>query len=181
VRRLILFRHAKAAPSGRGGSEDRLRALVERGRKDSITIGAHLAADGFVPDLVLVSPAVRTQETWKFSAREFGVPVHAETSEQLYDATPEAILAIIKETPAKVQSLLVIAHNPGLHELALMLVASGNAKARARLEENLPTAGVVIVDFPFDDWHALRRESGRLERFVTPKLLRTGDLGKVST
>ena len=78
----------------------------------------------------------------------------------MYDATPEAILAIIKETPAKVQSLLVIAHNPGLHELALMLVASGNVKARARLEENLPTAGVVIVDFPFDDWHELRRESG---------------------
>jgi phosphohistidine phosphatase len=174
VRRLLLFRHAKAAQSGRGGSEDRLRALVERGRKDSITIGAHLAADGLVPELVLVSPAVRTQETWKFSSRELGVPVHVETSEQLYDATPEAILAIIKETPAKVQGLLVIAHNPGLHELALMLVGSGNVKARAHLEENLPTAGLVIVDFPFDDWRALRPESGRLERFVTPKLLRTG-------
>jgi phosphohistidine phosphatase len=92
----------------------------------------------------------------------------------LYDATPDVILALIKETPAKVQSLLVIAHNPGLHELALMLVASGNVKAREQLEENLPTAGLVIIDLPFDEWRTLRRESGRLERFVTPKLLRTG-------
>jgi phosphohistidine phosphatase len=171
VRRLLLFRHAKAVQSGRGGSEDRLR---DRGRKDSATIGAYLAAEGLVPELALVSAAVRTLETWKFSAREFGVSVDAQTAEQLYDATPDAILALIKETPAKVQSLLVIAHNPGLHELALMLVASGNVKAREQLEENLPTAGLVIVDLPYDEWRTLRRESGRLERFVTPKLLRTG-------
>jgi phosphohistidine phosphatase len=174
VRRLLLFRHAKTVQSGRGGSEDRLRGLIDRGRKDSATIGAYLAAEGLVPELALVSAAVRTQETWKFSAREFGVSVDAQTAEQLYDATPDAILALVKETPAKVQSLLVIAHNPGLHELALMLVASGNVKAREQLEENLPTAGLVIVDLPFDEWRTLRRESGRLERFVTPKLLRTG-------
>jgi phosphohistidine phosphatase len=173
VRRLLLFRHAKAVQSGRGGSEDRLRGLIDRGRKDAATIGAYLAAEGLVPELALVSAAVRTQETWKFSAREFGVPVDAKTVEQLYDATPEAILALIKETPAKVQSLLVIAHNPGLQELALMLAKSGNVKARKQIEENLPTAGLVIIDLPFDEWRTLGGESGRLERFVTPKLLRT--------
>jgi phosphohistidine phosphatase len=160
--------------SGRSGSEDHLRGLVDRGRKDSATIGAYLATEGLVPERALVSSAVRTQETWKFSAREFGVPVAADTEERLYDATPEAILDLVKETPANVQSLLVIAHNPGLQDLALMLLASGNVKAREQLEENLPTAGLVIVDFPFDEWRNLRRESGSLERFVTPKLLRTG-------
>lgn len=174
MRRLLLFRHAKAVQSGRGGSEDRLRGLVDRGRKDSATIGAYLAAEGLVPELALVSPAVRTQETLKFSAREFAGPLDVLTAEKLYDATPDAILALIKETPDKVQSLLVIAHNPGLQELALMLVASGNVKAREQIEENLPTAGLVIVDLPVDEWRTVRRESGRLERFVTPKLLRTG-------
>jgi len=174
VRRLLLFRHAKAVQSGRSGSEDHLRGLIDRGRKDSATIGAYLATEGLVPGRALVSSAVRTQETWKFSAREFGVPVAADTEERLYDATPEAILDLVKETPANVQSLLVIAHNPGLQDLALMLLASGNVKARGQLEENLPTAGLVIVDFPFDEWRNLRRESGSLERFVTPKLLRAG-------
>ena len=173
MRRLLLFRHAKAVQSGRSGSEDHLRGLIDRGRKDSATIGAYLATEGLVPERALVSSAVRTQETWKFSAREFGVPVAADTEERLYDATPEAILDLVKETPANVQSLLVIAHNPGLQDLALMLLASGNVKARGQLEE-LPTAGLVIVDFPFDEWRNLRRKSGSLERFVTPKLLRAG-------
>ena len=170
MRRLLLFRHAKATRSGRG-IEDRPRALVERGRKDSATIGAYLAAHALIPDRVLVSPAVRTQETWKFAAPQFRSIIDAHTAEKLYDATPEAIMAVLKETPAFVHSLLVIAHNPGLHELALMLVASGNAKACAQLREKLPTAGLVIIDFAFDDWRELRRESGRLDRYATPKLL----------
>lgn len=175
MRRLLLFRHAKAVQSGRSGSEDRLRGLVDRGRAGiPATIGSYLATEGLVPEQALVSSAVRTQETWKFSAREFGAPVAADTEDRLYEATPEVILGLVKETPANVQSFLVIAHNPGLQELALMLLASGNVKAREQLEENLPTAGLVIVDFPFDDWRNLRRESGSLERFVTPKLLRTG-------
>lgn len=173
MRRLLLFRHAKATRSGRG-IEDRARALADRGRKDSATMGAYLAADALVPDRVLVSPAVRTQETWKFTAPEFRTVIDFHTAEQLYDATPEAIMAVIKQTPAFVHSLLVIAHNPGLHELALMLVGSGNAKTRGRLKEKLPTAGLVVIDFTFDDWRELRPESGRLERYVTPKLLSAG-------
>jgi phosphohistidine phosphatase len=174
VRRLLLFRHAKATRSGHG-IEDRSRALVDRGRKDSATIGAYLAADALVPDRVIVSPAVRTQETWKFAAPEFRTVVDAHMAEQLYDATPAAIMAVIKQTPPSVHSLLIIAHNPGLHELAQMLVVSGNANARAQLKEKLPTAGLIIIEFAFDDWRELRRESGRLERYITPKLLTAGN------
>ncbi len=54
---------------------------------------------------------------------------------------------------------------------ALMLVASGNVNARKLLRDKLPTAGLVIMDFAFDDWRNLHRQSGRLERVVTPKLL----------
>jgi phosphohistidine phosphatase len=173
VRRLLLFRHAKATRSGRG-IEDRPRALIERGRKDSATIGAYIAEDALIPDRVLVSPAVRTQETWKFSGPEFRTAVDVETIEELYDATAEAILAVLKGTPVSVHNLLVIAHNPGLHELALMLIGSGSVNARARLMEKLPTAGLVVIDFAIDDWSELRRDSGRLDRYITPKHLKTG-------
>ena len=173
MRRLLLFRHAKATRSGRG-IEDRPRTLIERGHKDSATIGAYMAEDALIPDRVLVSPAVRTQETWRFSAPEFRTAVDVETVEALYDATAEGILAVLKETPSSVHSLLVIAHNPGLHELALMVIGSGNVNARARLIEKLPTAGLVVIDFAIDDWRELRRESGRLDRYITPKRLKTG-------
>jgi phosphohistidine phosphatase len=131
-----------------------------------------MAAEALIPDRVLVSPATRTQETWKFAAPAFRSAVDAETAAQLYDATVETIAAVIKDTPAEVQSLLVIGHNPGLHELALTLIASGNADARKCLKEKLPTGGLVVIDFKFDDWSKLHGESGRLDRFVWPKSLR---------
>jgi len=171
MRRLLLFRHAKAARSGRG-IEDRPRALIERGRKDSAKIGTYIGADALTPDRVLVSPAVRTQQTWEFSAPGMRMTVDAETVDQLYDATPEAIMAVIKEAPASAHSLLVIAHNPGLHELALTLVASGNVDERGRLKQKLPTAGLVIIDFAIDDWRELRPQSGRLDRYITPKRMK---------
>jgi phosphohistidine phosphatase len=170
VRRLLLFRHAKAQRP-EPGMEDHARVLIERGRKDSARIGAYMATNGLVPDRVLISPSARTQETWKFTATAFSSTPTAVTAEQLYEATPRAIIALVKEAATEVHTLLVIGHNPGLHELALKLVASGNADARERLQEKLPTAGLVIMDFAFDDWRKLHRQSGRLERFVTPKLL----------
>ena len=170
VRRLLLFRHAKARRP-EPGIEDRARVLIERGRKDSAKIGAYMASTGLVPDRVLISPSARTLETWKFTSTALSSTPTAATVEQLYEATPRAIIALIHEAPTEAHTLLVIGHNPELHELALMLVASGDADARKLLQDKLPTAGLVIMDFAFDDWRNLHRRSGRLERFVIPKLL----------
>jgi phosphohistidine phosphatase len=166
----MLFRHAKA-DRPELGMEDRDRSLVERGRRDAGKIGAYMAAHALQPDRVLVSPAARTQETWKHLAAAFRPAPASTMEERLYDATPLAILAIIKGAPASAHTLMVIAHNPGLHELALMLIASGDVDARELLNEKLPTSGLVIVDFAFDDWSRLHPQSGRLERFVSPKSL----------
>ena len=170
MRRLILFRHAKAE-SSEPGMEDRARVLIERGRKDAGKIGAYMASHALVPDRVVISPAARAQETWKAAATALRPAPAAMTVEQLYDATPHAIFAVIKQAPAAAHTLLVIGHNPGLHELALMLIASGDIDARERLREKLPTAGLVIIDFAIDAWSKLHPQSGRLERFVSPKSL----------
>jgi len=170
MRRLLLFRHAKAERS-EPGMEDRSRKLIERGRKDAARIGAYMASHALVPDRALISPSARTQETWKFAGAAIRSAPAGTPVERLYDATPHAILAAIKEAPASAHTLLVVGHNPGLHELALMLVASGDIEVREQLREKLPTAGLVIIDFAFDEWSKLHPRSGRLERFITPKLL----------
>ncbi len=170
MRRLLLFRHAKAE-RGVAGAPDRDRTLIERGRKDAARIGAYMATHHLVPDRVLLSPAVRCQETWKYAAKEMKPAPAAMSAEKLYDATPHAILAVIKDAPVAAHTLLVCGHNPGLHELAQMLIASGDVDARERLNEKLPTSGLVIVEFAFDDWARLHPHSGRLERFVSPKSL----------
>ena len=89
----------------------------------------------------------------------------------LYEAMPGTIFAAIQDAPAEAQTLLVVAHNPGLHELALTLIATGDIDAREALREKLPTSGLVSIDFAYDDWRQLHPQSGRLERFVNPRAL----------
>lgn len=170
MRRLLLFRHAKAE-RGVPGTPDRDRALIERGRKDAAKIGAYMATHHLMPDRVMMSPSVRTQETWKACASALKKEPGAMSVEKLYDATQHTIFGVIKDAPSSAHTLMVIGHNPGLHELALMLIASGDVDARERLREKLPTSGLVIIDFAFDDWNRLHPQSGRLERFVSPKSL----------
>ena len=170
MRRLILMRHAQAEPSEPGKS-DRSRVLTERGRKDAAKIGAYMASHGLIADRALISPAARTQETWKIAAPALRPPPPALAAEPLYDATPQAILGLIKDAAADVGSLLIIGHNPGVHEAAVTLIATGDIDTRERLREGLPTCGLVVIEFAFEAWSKLRPQCGRLERFVSPKWL----------
>jgi phosphohistidine phosphatase len=70
------------------------------------------------------------------------------------------------------QRLLVVGHNPGMHELALTLTGSGDAAAKKALEDNLPTAGLAIFDFATDDWNDVAFRRGKLVLFTSPKLLK---------
>jgi phosphohistidine phosphatase len=92
------------------------------------------------------------------------------SDERIYNAVPETLMGLIRET-TQAHSVIVVGHNPSLHDLALQLIASGDVEARERLSENLPTCGLVIIDFPFDDWSRLHVNAGRLERFVSPRLV----------
>src|SRR5262249_12273364 len=154
---------------------DHERALIDRGQKDAAKIGAYMAGHALIPDRVLVSTAVRCQQTWKAAAGAFKPAPAAASAGELYDATQHGILAVSQDAPAAAHSLLVVGHNPGLHEVALMLVASGDVDARERLREKLPTSGLVILDFAFDDWSKLHPRSGRLERFVSPSSFEGAD------
>jgi phosphohistidine phosphatase len=69
--------------------------------------------------------------------------------------------------------LCVVAHNPGVQQVALLLAGSGDEEARALIEEKLPTSGLVVIDVAVDAWSELQAGRGRLDRFVTPRLLRS--------
>ncbi len=169
MRRLLLLRHAKTERA-EPGERDRDRKLTKRGRGDAPVIGTYLAKHALRPELVLASPASRAQETWALMVPCFGKPPPMLTDERIYNAGVSQLFAIISETrPAK--SLLMVGHNPGFHDLAVYLVASGDVNLREQLKEGLPTAGLVVIDLPIDDWSRLHPRAGRLERFVTPRLL----------
>ena len=178
MRRLMLLRHAKtehAAPSG----HDQDRRLDERGRLDAAAIGTWIGRHPPLPDAVLVSTAVRAQQTWEIvrqalqdAAKDFAPP-QVEFLSELYGADPAQLLQIIRMAEATdPKRLMVIGHNPGMHELALMLAGSGDAAAKKSLEHNLPTAGLAIMYFAVDDWNDVAFRRGKLVRFTSPKLLK---------
>lgn len=175
MRRLMLLRHAKTesdAPSG----EDIDRRLDERGHDDAAAIGRWLAQHRYPVDCVLVSTAVRAQQTWEIVAPLLGdLATSAKVSHlaELYLADPGDILQNIRhDAPKDARHLLVIGHNPGLHELALGLTADGDKAGRKALANNLPTSGFAMIDFAVDDWGDISFQRGRLELFVSPKLLK---------
>jgi phosphohistidine phosphatase len=169
MRRLILLRHAKS-DRNQPGKGDHERVLNARGREDASIIGAFLAHHGFVPDRATVSTAARARETWVLAAASLPeLPVVLEG--RLYDASAQTILDVVIETEPAVKTLLLVGHNPGFHDVAVNLVGTGDVEARRKLQEKLPTAGVAIIDFAADNWRKLRPAAGRLERFVSPRIL----------
>jgi phosphohistidine phosphatase len=169
MRRLMLLRHAKTERAEPGG-RDRDRKLMKRGCNDAPVIGAYMAHHNLVPDLALVSPAVRAQETWALVAPSFAKTPKMATDDRIYNAGTAQLADVIRATRGG-KALLLVGHNPGFHELAVQLVASGEVELRERLKEGLPTSGLVVIDLPIDDWSLLHPDAGRLERFVTPRLL----------
>jgi phosphohistidine phosphatase len=169
MRRLMLLRHAKTERA-EPGERDRDRKLTKRGRTDAPTMGAYMARHGFVPDLAIVSAARRAQETWTLLAAAFTKAPRVVNDERIYNANPEKLAGIIGET-RDARTLLVVGHNPSLHDLAVNLIAADDAKARERLSENLPTSGLVVIDLAVNDWSLLNTRTGRLECFVSPRMI----------
>jgi phosphohistidine phosphatase len=175
MRRLMLLRHAKTendAPSGR----DRDRRLDDRGLIDAAEIGGWIARHPPFPDLVLVSPAVRAHQTWEIAWQAMNGVVpqpQVELVPELYGADPSQLLQTIhRASGTDPQRLMLVAHNPGMHELALMLTGGGDAAGRKALADNLPTSGLAVFDFAVDDWSEVAFRGGELVLFVSPKTLK---------
>ncbi|MDB5444876.1 MAG: sixA [Phenylobacterium sp.] len=147
--RLILFRHAKAetdAPSG----DDFDRPLAARGRREAHEMAEQLAALGFRPGLAVVSPALRTRETWE--ALNEALPGGAVRFErELYNADAGAIRKLAERAGEGQGTVIVVGHNPGLQELALRLLLEADAPAAflARVQRAFPPAAAAV--FRIDD------------------------------
>jgi phosphohistidine phosphatase len=156
---LILLRHAKAEPEADSGL-DFDRALTDRGWAEARLIGRVLADAGFRPDLVLVSAALRTVQTWEGAGPAFPT-TRTETVDALYEAAPEAILAEAAASGAKAGVVAVVGHNPGVATLAAYLARELRAPEAARMERGFPTAAAAVFR------HDGRRVSG-FEGFFPP-------------
>jgi phosphohistidine phosphatase len=169
MHQLILLRHAKAARET-AGLCDHDRPLTGDGKRAATAIGEAMRKSGLSPDVVLVSSALRTQQTLE-ALEQAGVwdeRPNIDTLPGLYMATPNQIRDVLRDLPETVRSAMVIGHNPGLHELALSLAGPVNTKPElARLANAYPTAG--LSEFLITTiWHKTGPGAAALQRFLQP-------------
>ncbi len=169
---LLLLRHAKSAwPRGMA---DQDRCLAERGKIAAPMIGAFMEKQKLHPDLVLVSPATRAQETWEL-VKPFVTAGDEREEPRIYEAQAPYILDVIRDIPATVGVLMLVGHNPGMEDLSRMLSHSGEASALERMRYKYPTAGLAILQFDAGQWADIDWQTGYLADFVTPKSLGAGE------
>ncbi|RNL73717.1 histidine phosphatase family protein [Streptomyces sp. I6] len=143
LRRLVVLRHAKSArPPGVADAE---RPLAERGLRDAPAAGRWLRDADCVPDLVVCSTAVRARETWDLAARELPTGPVARHDPRLYGASATDLLAVVRETPDEVATLLLVGHNPALEEFVLLLASEGLGDTLQRVEEKFPTSAIAVL------------------------------------
>jgi phosphohistidine phosphatase len=170
MRRLMLLRHAKSDWSA-AGQQDFDRVLAERGRNAAPLMGDYLARHGLRPDRVLVSSARRTRQTCELLLPAFAKAPPVALDPRIYEGSPKTLLQIVREAPDDAQTVLLVGHNPGMQALADQLIGSGDVHARQSLVEKFPTAALAVIDFPVDRWSTVEPNSGRLDRFITPREL----------
>jgi phosphohistidine phosphatase len=166
VRDLLLLRHAKSSWDD-PELPDRERPLAPRGRRDAGRIARHLRRAGSTPDLVLCSPATRTRETLELVRPALG-DAAVLLEDELYAAPAGRLLERVHRVPDSVASLMLIGHNPGLQDLALLLAASGDELERLRTK--FPTAALATLAFD-EGWDRLARSAAALTAYVVPKQL----------
>jgi phosphohistidine phosphatase len=172
MRQLLLLRHAKSSWDD-ATVPDRDRPLNARGRRSAVVMRQAMRDLGLAPDVVLVSTARRTQETLEALEPWDDAPL-IEPMDSLYLANPIQLIAALHGVAETVRSVLLIAHNPGLHDLAVSLagprtMAGGSEVARG-LAAGFPTGA--LAEFVIaGSWWDLREGGGRLVRFLTPKML----------
>ena len=173
MQQLLLLRHAKSSWDD-PAQPDHARPLNARGFAAAVKLRGTLRDLGLLPDVILVSSARRTLQTLEALAPWDETPI-IEPMDGLYLAEPKRLFDITRGVSETVRSLMLVGHNPGLHEFALSVSAAppgiqvpASSSAASRLASDFPAGALAEFTIP-GPWRELRAGGGRLVRFVCPR------------
>ena len=161
MKKVYFVRHAKSE-WGYSELSDFERPLNKRGKHDAPFMAELLGKKGVSPDLIVSSPALRAYYTARTFARGLNYPPEKlQCSETLYEASAGAYLQLVNELDNNLNVVMLFGHNPDLTTIVNLL---GDKQI-----ENVPTAGVVEIEFPFDNWQEIEINTGKTVSFEFPK------------
>ena len=160
-KKLLIVRHAKS-DWGNAGITDFNRPVNERGKSNAPIMGKRLKEKGIFPDNVISSPALRAITTAKLVTHELGfTTAKIKLEKSIYEATCSTLLKIINDIDNEHEMVALFGHNNGITDLAVYLTDAEIF--------NIPTSGMVMINFPFDDWKMVGKDTGEVEFFDYPK------------
>ncbi len=167
MKELVLIRHAKSSWKDTS-LNDFDRPINKRGKNDAPKIAKFLRKMIVnSPDLIISSPSKRTKLTLEFFLKEFDLEKSKDDNiifeESIYEAPYTNLLKVIKNINENKNIVFLFGHNPGLNDLTNYLI--GNFK------ENIPTSGILKINFDINLWSEIEENSGKLEFFKYPKIL----------
>lgn len=167
ARTLILVRHAKSSWDSDG--EDHERELSGRGRRDARAIGELLVSRGLAPDLVLVSTATRTRQTWERAAQAGATAGEVRFEPGIYHAWVPELVSLVRAVPDTVATLLMLGHAPGVPDLVEHLAGREHGSALwAQLDAKFPTAAMATLTVP-GPWSSVGKGRSRLSAYDIPR------------
>lgn len=172
MKTLGLLRHAKSDWDDMS-TRDFDRGLNQRGRRGAALIGEHIRSGDRAWDIVLASPAERVKRTLETAA----LGLAPRWDQRLYLSSAETMIEVVQELAGDADRVLIAAHNPGLQEMLLKLIAP--AKENALFDEasiKFPTAAYAVIELDIDSWDDLGGEDGVLVHFKRPRDI-DSDLG----
>lgn len=166
---LLLLRHAKADQPADLADHERPLSIV--GHKQARQIGKYIQSRQLEPDLVLISSARRTRETWAEASDAGQLDSIALVESRIYEASVDDLLDVIGKQDAKHRRLMLVGHNPGMDRLTTWLTGSAYDKALANRQKGFGVGSLAVIALPASNWPELKAQSGRLEHFTTPDAL----------
>lgn len=169
MKRLILLRHAKSSWDD-PVSRDFDRPLNRKGHRAAEAMGRWMREAGVGFDHAIASPALRVVETLESLARGLGAAIEPEWERRVYLASNASLLELVHEADDAADALLLAGHNPGMEDLALLLVPDrGGDGERAKIEEKFPTCGFAEIEIEAARWSDVAPRGGRLARVMRPR------------
>lgn len=159
MKKLYIIRHAKSSWKDLM-LNDFERPLNKRGENDAPFMGKLLKEKDVFPDAILSSPALRAKTTAQKIAQEINFSKEIIYDRKIYEASVQTLKSVVKSIDDKYSTVFLFGHNPGLKMLAKSIVG---------FEGNIPTCGIVEVEFDCKKWSDISSKNAKMISFEYPK------------